>query len=308
MAMQRVLSVASVAAAIGGLLAAPAALAQVPPAGHPATGPPPGFGGSLVSDPAFSSQPPPQSRAQPVTPPGSQPESQPPDRLRLVGGSLSGRVVKLRVICQVSGKLTLRTPRGGKRLAAKRFLCRTASQRVRLRLTRTGLRSFRRSGEMLVILTGGGETHRYRLRFGASARASAYGYWGEGYCGIDLGTVPGVHAGQSVFRLNPGPITVSVPGGGPDVGWVRFYWYRYGVGWVGDSGWGEPFDIPEGPGAIYITQRWDYTLRPDQHAWYVGAIAIYGRNAARGDWYWVSTFPRNHFNPVLGNIWCGTDP
>lgn len=308
MARQCVLSVAPLAAAVGGLLAAPAVLAQVPPAGHPATGPPPGFGGSLVSDPAFSSPPPPQPRAQPVPPRPPQPESQPPDRLRLSGGSLSGRVVKLRVICQVSGKLTLRT-RSGKRLAAKRFRCRDASQRVRLKLTRRGLRRLRRSGwKMLVILTGGGEIHRYRLRFGASARASAYGYWGEGYCGIHLGSVPGVTAGRFVFRLNPPPITVSVPGGGPDVGWVRYYWYRYGVGWVGDSGWSEPFDIPEGPGAIFIAPGWDYTLKPDQHAWYVGAIAIYGRNAARGDWNWVSTFPRNAFNPVLGSIWCGTDP
>jgi hypothetical protein len=216
-------------------------------------------------------------------------------------------VVKVDVVCQVPGKLTLRAWPSRTRLAAKRFRCDDGSALVRLKLSWRDLRKLRRSGsEAKLILTGGGERHRYTVTFPGrrSARAAAYQYWvgAEAYCGILTPT-------GFKYRLTAPPIRASVPGGGPDVGWVRYYWYRFGVGWVADSGWGEPFNIPDEPsGAVFLGAGWEYLLKVDSNAWYAGAIAIRWRNAGVGDWNWVPTFPLNAFNPVLHNTWCATDP
>jgi hypothetical protein len=290
---------APLAVAAGVLLAAPAALAQSP-TGVPSAGPPPGFGGTLVADPAFN-RPPDPKPPQPPPPPPPQPQA----KLRLTSVSLKGRLVRMRVVCQVPGKLTMWTRPANAFLGAKSFGCRTANPTVRIKLTRRGLRKLRRSGwKARFILTGGGERHSYTASFTtATARGSlANGFWAEAraHCGTFAPT-------GFKYRLDPPPIFVGVRGGGPDVGWVRYYWYRYGVGWVGDSGWGQPFNIPdEYPGAVFLGTGEAYTILPGTGAWYAGAIAIYSRNAARGDWNWVYTYPVNTFNQVLHTSWCGS--
>lgn len=336
------------AVAAGVLAVASTAAAQVPPAGAPAVGPPPGFGGTLVADPAFAGgggnggsgggeggaggQPQqPQQQSQP-----------PPAKLRLTNAGINRakRRVVAQIACQTSGKLTLRTWTDAF-LGAKHFGCAGGTVRVRIKLTRKRFRTLRRSDwKIRFILAGGGERHGYRgqlrapkagssrnaQRAGlnlvgagelgtlgaarAKAHASAGLYWtgAEGYCGLYLENNP-FGAGTFTYRLTAPPIPNSTPGAGPDVGQVRYYWYRYGVGWVGDSGWTPPFTIPdEGTGAIFIGEGWEYILLPDAHAWYAGAIAIWWRNAGIADWNWVSTYPRNAFNPVVDGTWCGTDP
>jgi hypothetical protein len=295
------------AVAAGVLAFACTAVAQVPPAGAPAVDPPPGFGGTLVADPAFTG-----GGGEDGT--GDQP---PPAKLRLTkaGINRAKRRVVAQIECQTSGKLTLRTWTNTF-LGAKRFSCAGGTLIVAIKLTRKRFRTLRRSDwKIRFILTGGGERHAYRgqLRVGAAgakAHASAGLYWigAEGYCGIYLDNNP-YGAGTFTYRLNAPPIANSTPGAGPDVGQVRYYWYRYGVGWVGDSGWTPPFTIPdESTGAIFIGEGWEYTLLPDAHAWYAGAIAIWRRNAGVADWNWVPTYPRNAFNPIVDGTWCGTDP
>jgi hypothetical protein len=204
--------------------------------------------------------------------------------------------------------VTVRTWRGRKRLGAKQFTCANGSSAVEVRFSGRAARKLGRRSKWVLhaALAVGGVTRAYRVvaynprparaSEGQFARASDGQYWTQAYgrCGVLAG-------GQFLYQIDPPPI--ASPSG--DIGRVRYYWYRYGVGWVGDTGWQTPFTIPPGPGGVFLGPGAGYILKADSGAWYAGVIAVNWQYANETQWNWVFAHSENVFNPNdPSNTWC----
>lgn len=290
------------------------ASAAYPPPGPPPSGPPPGFGGTLVADPGgtIGTADPGSDGGGGGGGGGGQGDTgTSPVRVASVISRplrLNGRRVAIRLSCLGSGQVVLRTYKTKRLVGASSFSCSRAGRGTAyLKLSRRWARKLARrsSWDMLVVIRALRETvfERVRLttRRAASAHASAGTYWANaaGVCGSPASYPSG-------FTIEPPPIGTRTPGYDDWVS-VRFYVYRYGVGWVKDGGWSDWYALPgSSTGSLLIgfQSYIDFPARVD--GWYAGAVAIWWYNAQYWDWNWVRT--RRHefysFEPDPSGWYC----